>query len=130
MADDRFDDDGAPPPLDTTTGQSLGFVANDADDDLVAVDRERVRVIQGLISHCLATEIQPLKPMYLEVIIAFANISLVLSAHWLRESRTPTVFQFNRNEILNVVGIMSACLNAIDPPVEVVDADSPSDLVH
>lgn len=139
MAEDRFDDDGAPPPQDEFDREMDALkmsvegspAVNELDGEIVRIipNSDRIAAIQRHLADTMHKYIMPLEPMYLEVAIALGNIFLASTALWLKECDHVAVFQLNRDAMLNVVERVSARINEI-PFSGLADVDMPSERVH
>lgn len=121
MAEDRFDDDGAPPDEHDREMADLGMaiegeIVTEDEGEFVQVEinQDRIAAISSHLAECMNKYILPIEPLYFEIGIAVAHLYLETSTKWLGKAESLTLFQQNRDRMLYVLGNLSARVNEIE----------------
>lgn len=136
MAEDRFDDDGAPPAdafeqeMTDLGFEVIGGEDEDGDHASVPLRPAMVAAVQDLLAQTVQ-KARVMRPLYLETLIAFANIYCALTREYLRQSENVTMFQVHRDQTLEVINRMFAHLSTLSVTEDVIaDATPVTDTVQ
>lgn len=109
----------------------VGSNPESGDVEAVSINPSRVAHAQAHFIDTLEKYVRPLNPLYIETLIALANLYCAVSREYLRACPEVVVFQLSRDQVLDVLGRASAHINGLPMGVDqLLDADTPTETVN